>query len=239
MAGARHGAAHPAVRERYEGAVEQGEEAGLGAVLDLLAVLELLTAGCRDHEGGGLGRLHGVVQEEPVEPVEDLPHAEALPGQQTQPGPGEAGDDGGLGSAALDVPEHETPAAAGAGEEVVEVAADHAVVTRLVHQGAGDPGYLGDLAGQEAALQDAADGGLPGVGAGGAHGEAHPAYEVREEDGHLVGDVVVAFPAHEEGAERAAARDDAVGERGSRPVPALRGAAGPGYGDGAGTDAAG
>ncbi len=180
-----------------------------------------------DHQGGGLGGLHRVVEEQPVEPVQHLPDAEALAGEEPQPGAGEAGDDGGLGTGALDVAEDEAPAVAGAREDVVEVAADHAVVARLVHEGAGDAGDVGDLAGEQSALEDAADGGLPGVGAGGPHGEAEPADEVLDERGDGLGHRGVSLPPDDDGAERAAPGGDPERERGPVGAAGARGAAGP------------
>lgn len=200
---------------------------------------ECWPCGGGDHERGRLGGLHRVVEEQPVETDQDLVGLEALPGQQPQPGAGEPGDDGGLGAAALDVAEDEAPAIVGAREDVVEVTPDDPVVAGLVDEGADDARYVGDLAGQQSALEDAADGGLPGVGAGRADGEADPAYEVLDERGDLVGDAGDVFAAEEYGSEGAAARGDPVGERDAfEPVrlSVVLGAAGPRDRHGSGAD---
>ena len=164
--GGGEGAADAAL-EGDEFAVEEGEEAGLRA----LGVDEAGVAGRDQGAGGGVRRLGGVVEEELVEAVEDVGDAVALAGEQPQPGPGEADDHGRLGALALDVADGEAPAAVAGREQVVEVAAGPALVARLVHERAAHAGDLGDRAGQQSALQDAADGGLAGVLAGRADGE--------------------------------------------------------------------
>lgn len=145
-----------------------------------------MASGGDQRAGGGVGGLGGVVEEELVEAVEDVGDAVLLAGQQPQPRPGEADDDGGLGALALDVAHGEAPAAVARREQVVEVAAGAALVPRFVDEGAAHTGDLRDGAGQQAALEYGADGGLPGVLAGGSDGERHPAAEVLDQAGDLV-----------------------------------------------------
>src|SRR5690606_8300878 len=123
------------------------------------------------------GGLRGIVEEELVEAVEDIGDAVALACEQPQPGPDQADDDGGLRPLALDVTDGEAPAALAGREEVVEVAARSALVAGLVDECAAHAGDLGDGAGQQAALEHGADGGLAGVLPCGADGERDPAAE--------------------------------------------------------------
>ena len=96
MAGADHLQVRAAVLLRPHLAVEEGQEAAAGALV----------------EDGG------------VEALQDRGAAEALPGQQAQGVPGQAGHRGGLRARAADVADGEAVAAVADGEEVVEVAAD-------------------------------------------------------------------------------------------------------------------
>ncbi|MGX1221822.1 hypothetical protein RKD42_003081 [Streptomyces ambofaciens] len=232
MSGGREGAADTAV-EGDQFAVEQGEEAGLRSV----ARGNRWAARGDQRAGGGVRGLGGVVEEELVEAVEDVGDAVLLAGQQAQPGPGEPDDDGGLGALALDVADGEAPAAVTGREEVVEVAAGAALVARFVDEGAAHARDLRDGAGQQSALEYGADGGLPGVLAGGADGERHPAAEVLDQTGDLVGEtgsVRAVGPADDQGAQGPASGDQAVGERGAVPAVRAERVAGPGVADGAG-----
>src|SRR5690606_39981534 len=95
--GGGDGAADAAV-EGDQLAVEQGQEAGLGSV----ARGGGAGPGGDEGAGGGVGGLGGVVEEQLVEAVEDVGDLVALAGQQPQPGPDQADDDGRLRALALD-----------------------------------------------------------------------------------------------------------------------------------------
>ena len=130
-------------------------------------------------------------------------------------------------------PSDEAPAAVAGREQVVEVAAGPALVERLVDEGAAHAGDLGDRAGQQAALQDPADGGLAGVLAGRADGEGDAAAEVLDEPGDLVGEAGQPGPADDEGAQRRGRpRLSRYASAAPRRVAGRRRLAGPGHGDG-------
>ncbi|GAA3234869.1 hypothetical protein GCM10020256_52310 [Streptomyces thermocoprophilus] len=95
-------------------------------------------------------------------------------------------------------------------------------------EGAAHAGDLGERAGQQTALEDGADGGLPGVLAGGADGEGDAPAEVLHEAGDLVGEPCHSGPPDDERAEGPASGDEPVGEGG----PMGSGTAGSGLGSG-------
>ncbi len=178
MAGADHLQLRAAVLLRAQLAVEEGQEAAAGAL----------------------------VEDRGVEALQDRRAAEALACEEAQGVPGEAGDRGRVRAGAADVADGEAVGAVTDREEVVEVTADLvALAGRAVDDldlHAVDDGEFGW---QEAALEGLADGGALGVQPGVVEGQGGPAGEVLGQLQDLLAEVLVRGLAEGEHADDAVA----------------------------------
>src|SRR3954470_10184784 len=178
---------------RFDGAVlAQAEREGVAGTDDLQAGAAVSLRPQLAVEEGQEAAAGALVEDRGVQALQDRRAAEALASEQPEGVPGEARNRRRVRARTADVADGEPVGAVADGEDVVEVATDLvALAGRAVDDLDLHAVDLGEFGWQEAALEGLADGGALGVEAGVVQGEGGPAGQVLGQFQDLLAEVFV------------------------------------------------